>query len=184
MLVGKYDHDMRLKLTGLHWRRRNPQDLLSQSAERELLLRNRDSGPRVRDRRLGTAAGASPGDLFHDECELCARLAHPGSQCRERGTTGSTVSHSHVRKGCDVYGIDVQWIGEVKDVRVNDVLVDRPLQRDVYVPFEAIQMIVDDWIILTIREEEVDDKGWPKPPLFRSRSAQRPARSELPHRSR
>ena len=171
-------------MTDLHWRRKSLQDLLSESAERELLLLNRDSGPRVRDWRRGSAAGASPDDLFHDECELCARLAHLGRQCRERSTTGSSVSRSHVRKGCAVYGIDVQWIGEVKDVRLDDVLVDRPLQRDVYVPIEAIQMIVDDWIILTIREEEVDDEGWPKPPLFRSRSARRPALSEFPHRSR
>jgi hypothetical protein len=49
--------------------------------------------------------------------------------------------------------------------------VDRPLARDVYVPLEAIQAIIDtsgtsaydSHVVLTIRADSVGDTGWPHP---------------------
>ncbi len=82
---------------------------------------------------------------------------------------GSTVWRSHIRPGRDIYGRDEEWVGVVKEVRAEDFLVARPLQRDVYVPIRAVGLITDDSIVLTVCEDAVDDTGWMKPPLFGSR---------------
>ena len=42
-----------------------------------------------------------------------------------------------------VVGSDGEEAGKVKEVRATDILVDRPMARDIYVPLEAIQAIVD-----------------------------------------
>jgi hypothetical protein len=71
----------------------------------------------------------------------------------------------------DVVGIDGEAVGTVKEVRTTDILVDRPLARDVYVPIEAIQAIMDatasdavqQRVILTVRADSVGDMDWPTP---------------------
>jgi hypothetical protein len=83
----------------------------------------------------------------------------------EPGAVGLTVSRSHVREGCDVYGVDAEWVGGIKEVRIDDFLVARPLRRDVYVPIAAIGTIVDSGIVLAVRADEVGERGWPRPPL-------------------
>jgi hypothetical protein len=65
-----------------------------------------------------------------------------------------------------VFGIDGDEVGRVKEVRPTDFLVDRPMQRDVYVPFDSIQNIAAGRIVLNVRAGQVGDMGWSNPPLM------------------
>jgi len=56
-------------------------------------------------------------------------------------------------------------IGQVRDVRDNDFLVDQPMQRDVYVPFDAIEEVTIDLVMLNIPSDQVGKMGWDNPPL-------------------
>jgi uncharacterized protein (TIGR02271 family) len=71
-----------------------------------------------------------------------------------------------VQEGLDVIGADNTIVGRVKEVRTSDFLVDRSMQRDVYVPFDAVQGINQYGVVLTVASNEVDDQGWQKPPLL------------------
>jgi hypothetical protein len=81
------------------------------------------------------------------------------------------VDPQYILVGMDVVGRDGEDIGTVKEVRATDILVDRPLARDVYVPLEAIRAIIDatasdsvnPHVVLTIRADSVGDMGWPHP---------------------
>ncbi len=55
-------------------------------------------------------------------------------------------------------------VGQVKEVRDDDFLVDRSIARDAYVPFSECQ-ISDGQVRLKVRASEVDDQGGkcPKP---------------------
>jgi len=44
-------------------------------------------------------------------------------------------------------------------------LVDRPRQRDIYVPFDAIQEMTSDSIMLIIPADQIDNMSWERPPL-------------------
>jgi len=82
-----------------------------------------------------------------------------------------SVDPQYIKVGMRVRGIDCEDIGWVKEIRETDILVDRMLARDVYVPLEAIQAIVDasastayyPHVVLTIPEHRVGDMGWPHP---------------------
>lgn len=82
-----------------------------------------------------------------------------------------SVDPQYINVGMNVVGFDGEEIGTVKEIRSTDMLVNRPLARDVYIPLEAIQAIVDatasdsvdPHIILTIRADSVGDTDWPHP---------------------
>ena len=63
-------------------------------------------------------------------------------------------------------GADGHQIGTIKAVRGDDFLVDRNLQRDVYVPFRAVQAIQGDRITLSVSGPGVDTRNWARPSLF------------------
>ena len=71
-----------------------------------------------------------------------------------------------MRAGMTVYGTNGDEIGLVKEVRSNDFLVDRSLRRDVYVPFNAIQTVRNDQVVLNLPADQVDSMSWPNPPTF------------------
>ena len=82
-----------------------------------------------------------------------------------------SVDPEQIRPGMEVVGVDGELVGTVKVVRSTDVLVDRPLARDVYVPVGAIQAVVDATateaglprLILTVTAGRVGDMGWSRP---------------------
>jgi hypothetical protein len=82
-----------------------------------------------------------------------------------------TVDPQYIQVGMRVRGIDDEDIGWVKEIRATDILVDRPLARDVYVPLDAIQAIIDasatsayyPHVVLKIPKDRVGDMGWPHP---------------------
>ncbi len=73
---------------------------------------------------------------------------------------------SQVHVGMEVLAADAQRVGQVKAVEPFAVLVDRPLQRDLYVPLYAIESVTDTQLVLPIPEHQVDRMGWPHPPLW------------------
>ncbi len=64
-----------------------------------------------------------------------------------------------------VIGSDNGSIGQVRDVRENDLLIDLPMKRDVYVPFDAIEEVTIDLVALNIASDQVGTMGWDNPPL-------------------
>jgi len=82
-----------------------------------------------------------------------------------------SVDPRFILVGMGVVGTDGEVVGTVKEVRATDFLVDRPFARDVYVPIEFVQAIVDETasdpvdphVVLTIRADSVADAGWPHP---------------------
>lgn len=73
---------------------------------------------------------------------------------------------SQVRAGMTVCGTNGNEVGLVKEVRANDFLVNRSFQRDIYVPFNAVQTVRNDQVVLTIPADAVDTMDWPNPPTF------------------
>jgi hypothetical protein len=71
----------------------------------------------------------------------------------------------------EVVGRDGELAGTVKAVYATEFHLDRPLARDVLVPLEAIQAIVNATateagnprVLLTVRADSVGELGWPHP---------------------
>lgn len=74
-----------------------------------------------------------------------------------------TVDRSQIKEGFEVVGPDMSHIGSVKEVRGSDFLVDRSMQRDVYVPFDAVMSVAETRVVLGIQADQVDDMDWAKP---------------------
>ncbi len=72
-------------------------------------------------------------------------------------------SMQNVNVGMSVVGSEGDTVGTVKEVRGTDFLVDRRMQRDVYVPLDAVQSVTADTVALNIPAAQVDDMNWPTP---------------------
>ena len=75
------------------------------------------------------------------------------------------LDRTRVRVGMDVVGNDADRVGQVKDVRDTDFLVDRSMQRDVYVPYSAIRDVDGNTIVLNVTAAQVGNMGWDNPPM-------------------
>jgi ferritin-like metal-binding protein YciE len=75
-------------------------------------------------------------------------------------------NNSQIRPGMQVVGSDMENVGQVKDVRDNDFLIDIPMRRDVYAPLDAIQSTDGSRVVLNIPASNVGNMNWPNPPLF------------------
>ena len=91
-------------------------------------------------------------------------LASAGTSEARRAYT--TPGGQEVRVGIEVFASDGARIGTVKEVRSNDLLVDRRMARDIYVPFDAIADIGGDRVTLNLPAGEVSARDWTKPALL------------------
>jgi hypothetical protein len=66
-----------------------------------------------------------------------------------------------IRETMDVVGSDGESVGTVKTVRGTDFQVNRPRERDLYVPFSAVQTVDSERVMLSCRASEVDGQNWP-----------------------
>jgi hypothetical protein len=66
-----------------------------------------------------------------------------------------------IRETMDVVGSDGESIGSVKSVRGTDFEVNRPMSRDLYVPFSAVRTVDSERVLLNCRASEVDQQQWP-----------------------
>src|SRR3982074_2691898 len=55
----------------------------------------------------------------------------------------NTLGPDQVRLGMEVMSINGHSLGKVKEVRANDFLLDRPLARDLYVPYSFVMAAED-----------------------------------------
>ncbi len=74
----------------------------------------------------------------------------------ERVETGGRI-----QVGMEVVGANANPIGRVKEVRHNDFLVDRRMQRDIYVPITAVRDVLGGRVVLAVPNYQVDNMGWP-----------------------
>jgi len=82
-----------------------------------------------------------------------------------------SVDPKHIQVGMEVFGLDGELIGTVKSVTEAEIEVNRPWARDLMIPIEAVQAILDasashsvhPHVVLTIRARSVDAQGWPHP---------------------
>lgn len=79
------------------------------------------------------------------------------------GSTARGILHV----GQMVIGQDGRSIGTVKALRGDDFWVNRPLKRDVYIPYAAVER-VDASVFLNLPADEVDQQDWPIPGLLGS----------------
>lgn len=106
--------------------------------------------------------------MAEDAAESVSGVEDVNNQIQIRQSNRSSSEGSmyrQIRAGMEVIGRDGENIGEVKEVRSNDFLVDRSMARDVYIPLNACQM-TNGQIRLNIRADEVDDQDWEMPDLI------------------
>jgi hypothetical protein len=78
----------------------------------------------------------------------------------------------HVLVGMDVMSIDGQPVGKVKEVRAEEFLLDRPLARDLWIPYSFV-MATEDYagtfrrgptepteVVLSVSHSHLDNQGW------------------------
>jgi hypothetical protein len=88
-----------------------------------------------------------------------------------------SISALELRLGMSVVGIDGQHVGQVKQIRGTDFLIDRRFRRDVYVPLAAVQRIVSEdhpatlFVTLDVTAKKADRIGWPQVRQFAHRPA-------------
>jgi hypothetical protein len=75
-------------------------------------------------------------------------------------TAGQTIGRTPMRQGMSVLGADGERIGQVKDMRGEELLIARPMGRDVFAPMRYIQNVVSEQIVLSIPARQVDSMGW------------------------
>jgi hypothetical protein len=80
-------------------------------------------------------------------------------------TSTGAGSRWQIRETMDVVGADGEKIGTVKEVRGADFLLDRPMARDLFVPFGAVRTVDGERVMLAIRSEQIDEQDWSKPSL-------------------
>lgn len=68
-------------------------------------------------------------------------------------------------EGMAVYDREGNKLGEVKEVRSTDFLLNRTLKQDIYVPYYASKY-ADRKLTVDVLANEIDDQGWAKPILF------------------
>jgi hypothetical protein len=79
-------------------------------------------------------------------------------------TTGNL--QNQMRTGMEVCDADGNRLGQVKEMRGSEFLLDRPMARDVYVPFHAVREVRGDRVMLRQREHEIGDQNWESPALM------------------
>lgn len=79
---------------------------------------------------------------------------------------GQTDIVSQIRPGMIVIGRSGEKVGVIKEIRQQDFLLDRPMARDIYVPFSAWDRVEDDQLRLTVDAEAISQQGWEQPPIL------------------
>lgn len=77
----------------------------------------------------------------------------------------NAAGHPRIASGMQIFGCDGQPVGYVKDVRADAVLVDRPMERDVYLPRSALQMS-GGRLTVDVPADQVGNQGWRQPPVI------------------
>ena len=73
-----------------------------------------------------------------------------------------------LRSDMQVYTSDAAHVGQVKLIRDEDILIDREMQRDIFVPLNLVAQVLPDEerVELRITEHEFQDTDWEHPDFF------------------
>ncbi|MDP8922891.1 MAG: DUF2171 domain-containing protein [Chloroflexota bacterium] len=83
-----------------------------------------------------------------------------------------SAAAQQVRPGMLVVGSDYARAGRVKRIEGDELLLDRrPLRRDIWLPLDAVDRLIGQWVVLTLPSDQVD----PMEPFMRPRIGERPA---------
>lgn len=74
------------------------------------------------------------------------------------------VDRAQVRNGMEVVGADGDFVGHVKSLAEFHLAIDRPAKPDAYAPYDVIQEVSHDRVVLNVPAEHVDQMGWSKIP--------------------
>ncbi|HET6317362.1 MAG TPA: hypothetical protein VFG86_12955 [Chloroflexota bacterium] len=84
----------------------------------------------------------------------------------------SAPGADQITAGMDVLGVDGEVVGQVKEVRENDFLLDRPMAHDLYVPYRFVLSVPERGgdrpvrgkeVVLTVSAAQLDSQGWQRP---------------------
>jgi hypothetical protein len=104
--------------------------------------------------------------------ELVAMSDSEDPSTRGEILKASSPGPDQVRVDMDVVSIDGEHIGKVKEVRQTDFLLDRPLARDLWVPFDSVVEAGEHGgafrrgptqlseVVLSVSAAHVDSQGW------------------------
>jgi hypothetical protein len=79
---------------------------------------------------------------------------------KRRECFAMTTGRSPIRTGMRVVGDDGQQVGQVRDVHDFDFIMTRSGKPPLYVPFEAVEQVSDDLVVLNIPAKRVDIGDW------------------------
>ena len=83
----------------------------------------------------------------------------------------SSPGQEQIRIGMEVASLDGQSLGRVKEIQEGEFLLDRPMARDLWVPFSAV-LATEDYtgnvrgpvqptsVVLEVSSAHVDRQGW------------------------
>ena len=75
-------------------------------------------------------------------------------------------SHAGVGERMEVMGMDGSSVGHVKEVRDAEFVIDRPMHRNMRVPYNAVQEVREGRVVLNVPANKVDGVGWKKASLL------------------
>jgi hypothetical protein len=97
-----------------------------------------------------------------------ASEAEPRSEILKASSPGP----SQVEVGMQVMSLDGEQVGKVKEIKAEEFLVDRPMARDLWVPFSAM-LAAEDYsgnfrrgpaervsVVLKVSHAHIDSQGW------------------------
>ena len=109
---------------------------------------------------VGTTGGATAG----------TRGSSRASGTGGRAQSGTAGSGWRLRETMTVIGSDGEDVGQVKEVRDDELLVDRPTHRGLWVPHGAIRTVDGERVMLACAAGDVDNQGWRMSDLLGSES--------------
>ncbi len=77
------------------------------------------------------------------------------------------VDRSLLRNGMEVVGSDGDFVGHVKSLAEFHLTIDRTAKPDAYAPYDVIEDVTEDRVVLNVPADEVDNMGWSKIPAPR-----------------
>lgn len=121
-----------------------------------------------REREHWAAAGTTGSSMTSIGTRSSAPIGTPSGIGVVGGTgmAGGTQLQSQVRTGMEVCDVEGNRLGDVKDMRGSDFLLDRPMRRDLFVPFTAVREVSGNRVVLRFRDHEIGDQNWESPALL------------------
>ncbi len=97
-----------------------------------------------------------------NQLRINRQQGQPGSSGQSQLGQGQSSQNyrSQLKTGMPVLGSDGNQIGTVKEIHDYDFLIDRPMAKDVHVPFSGIQNISNGQVNLNVPANQVDKMHW------------------------